>query len=116
MDCDRTPNAAAHRNERESGSNQSQFDSGMSRGNRRHPLADRQLHRKWEIPSFRHYILKVEPGLGSQCQRVARRTTGLESRTHCANQTGTGKKTEAEKIKRFFFAGRNSGDSLSLML
>jgi hypothetical protein len=96
---DRTPNAAADRGERESGSLQSQFDARMPCGNRRHSLADRQLHRKRKISGFHRHLYKVEPGIRGQRQSAARRFATLKSRPHRTDQKGDGTKTEAEGIK-----------------
>ena len=42
--------------ERESGSHQSQFDTRVPCGNRRHSLADHQPYRKRQISRFHHHI------------------------------------------------------------
>src|ERR1035438_2486837 len=96
---DGTPNTAAHRSERESGSHQSEFDPRMPCGNRRYSLADRELHRKRQVPRFTHYVCKIEPGFGRQPEPAFGRLPATQCRAHRTDQKGAGEEAEAESIE-----------------
>ena len=93
---DGTPNTAAHRCERENGSLQSQFDAGMPCGDRRHPLADRQLHRERQVSFIGHHFFKNKPGVRRKPEPTFGRLANAQSRTHRTHQEGIGSQATGE--------------------
>jgi len=120
---DRTPNAAAHRNERENGSFQGQLDARVPRGNRGRPLADRQLHRKRQISLVSHHLCENKPGVGRQPEPAFGRIATAQCRPHRANQKGIGsqakgeiKNRDSQRNRRLRFANFSRLDFLTINL
>lgn len=87
---DRTPNAAAHRGERESGARQGRFNARMPCGNRGRSLADRQLYRKRPISLLSYHLCKNQPGIGRKSEPAFGRIAAPQCRPHRADQEGSG--------------------------
>lgn len=87
---DGTPNVAAYRIERESGSLQGQFDAGMPCGDRGRPLADRKLYRKRKVSIVSHHLCQNQPGTGDKPKPPFGRVAPAQCRAHRAHQKGIG--------------------------